>query len=61
LVEREKNKVILAKAINGKKLKLSMEFYQLIAYLEASLEKKMSEKERDELFEGMLKWFNYID
>lgn len=56
LVERKSRDISLALTIKGKKINKSQEFFRIIAFLETRLEKKLTEKERDNLYMDLINW-----
>ena len=45
-------------AIKDKNLKSDKDFYRVVAFLEAKLTRKLSEVERDNLYEELINWLN---
>ncbi len=56
LVVRDENEVKMALSIDRKKILLGNEFYRIIAFIEAKLSEKLSDEERDNLYEEMISW-----
>lgn len=56
-IERDKNKIIISRYINGKKFKYGFDFYKFILFMEAKLKRKLTNSERDELYESFIKWW----
>lgn len=56
IIQREKNRIILARTIHGKKFKFGFSFYKFIAFLEAKLNRRLTVDERDQLYYDLIDW-----
>ena len=61
LIIREKNTIKIATSIDGKKLKFNKEIFRIIAFMEAKLGSKYSEKQLDDLYEELTNWLIDFD
>lgn len=61
LVERTTKEIKIATTVKNKKLKFNKEFFRIVAFIEARLSDKLSDKQRDALYEELTNWLNEFD
>ncbi len=61
LIERAPSKISFALSIQGKMPRFNKEYYRILTFLEAKLANKLSDEDRDILFEELIKWLNEFE